>query len=158
MLQAWIFSLIPLVILVCGTSLAADIDDLQAAFQNTLDQMREKDLEGFLDCWHPEAILYTRDDIFAIDRGLSEYDEWADIVEDFFARIITAEFRPLTMKYRVAEDIGLVWGRTKFAVDLKHGGGSDFDSRLTAILARTADGWKIISWHSSAVPRQTSEP
>jgi ketosteroid isomerase-like protein len=158
MMQSKFVLLICIVALVSGAPYAADTETLQAAFQNALDQLKEKNLEGFLDCWHKDAVLYTREDIFPIDRGASEYDEWADILEDFFARIVTAEFRPQTMKYRVTGDVGMVWGRTRFAVDLKHGGGSDFDSRLTAVFARTADGWKIINWHSSAVPRQSSAP
>ena len=153
MLPLRVFPLLCLFVLVCLPVQGSDLDELKAAFQNTLDQMREKDLEGFLECWHPEAVLYTRDDFFPIDRGESEYDAWADIVEDFFARIIRAEFRPMTLKYRIVEDIGMVWGRTRFAVDPKFGAGSDFDNRMTAILAKTAKGWKIVNWHSSAVPR-----
>lgn len=154
MLRLRMFPLLCLMVLVFLPVQASDPEELKAAFQNAIDQMREKDLDGFLECWHPEAVLYTRHDLFAVDRGASEYDAWADIVEDFFARIIRAEFRPISLKYRVVEDIGMVWGSTRFAVDPKFGGGSDFDSRLTAIFAKTADGWKIVNWHSSAVPRQ----
>ena len=144
--------------LVCIPLQAEETDGLKAAFENTLDQLKEKDLEGFLECWHEEAVLYTRDDLFPFDRNASGHDEWADVVEDFFARIIAAEFRPITVKYRVIGDIGLVWGRTQFALDLRHGGGSNFDSRLTAVFARTSDGWKIVNWHSSAVPKQSDRP
>lgn len=144
----------PVGLLAVVTAQAAEVDGLKEAVQNTLEQMREKDLEGFLECWHPQAVLYTRDDLFAIDRGASQYDEWADIVEDFFARIVAADFRPVSVKYRVEGNIGIVWGGRRFALDRKLGGGSDFDSRLTAVFSRRSNGWKIINWPSSAIPQQ----
>ena len=46
----------PAVLLAVLKTQAAEVDGLKEAFQNTLEQMGEKDLEGFLECWHSSAI------------------------------------------------------------------------------------------------------
>jgi len=133
-------------------AVASDEGDLKAAFLKAMDELRDKDLEGFLSFWHPEAVFLARDRLFALDRAASEYDKWARDVDQFFARTISAEMIPVDVNYRVLGDMGIVWGRARFAVDPVGGGGSDFDSRLTVTLLKTDGKWQIVTWHASAAP------
>lgn len=135
---------------------ASDEDDLKAAFQSAMDELRERNLEGFLSYWHPEAVFLARDRLFAIDRAASDYDEWAAAVDRFFAKTISAEMMPIDVSYRVIGNTGLVWGRARFSVDPVGGGGSDFDSRITATLLKSGGKWQFISWHASAAPTERS--
>ena len=144
--------LVLMFVLAMPAAVASDEGDLKAAFQNALDELRDRNLEGFLSFWHPEAVFLARDRLFALDRAASEYDKWASDVDRFFAKTISAEMIPIDVSYRVLGDMGIVWGRARFAVDPVGGGGSDFDSRLTVTLLKTGDKWQIVTWHASAAP------
>ncbi len=150
-IATWIILVLTFV-LATPAAVASDEGDLKAAFQKAMDELRDKDLEGFLSFWHPEAVFLARDRIFALDRAASEYDEWARDVDRFFAKTISAELIPIDVNYRVLGDMGIIWGRARFAVDPVGGGGSDFDSRLTVTLLKTGDKWQIVTWHASATP------
>lgn len=138
--------------LMTSSAVASDEAEMKSAFLNALTELKDRDLEGFLSYWHPEAVFLARDRLFALDRGASDYDEWARDVDQFFARTISAEMFPVDVSYRVLGDMGVIWGRARFAVDPVGGGGSDFDSRLTVTLLKTDGKWQIVTWHASAPP------
>jgi ketosteroid isomerase-like protein len=144
--------LVLMFVLATPAAVASDEGDLKAAFLKAMDELRDKDLEGFLSFWHPEAVFLARDRLFALDRAASEYDKWAADVDQFFAKTISAEMIPVDVNYRVLGDMGILWGRARFAVDPVGGGGSDFDSRLTVTLLKTSGKWQIVTWHASASP------
>lgn len=141
-----------LLVLMTSSVVASDEEEMKSAFLNALTELKDRNLEGFLSYWHPQAVFLARDRLFALDRGASDYDEWARDVDQFFSRTISAEMFPVDVSYRVLGDMGIIWGRARFSVDPVGGGGSDFDSRLTVTLLKTDGKWQIVTWHASAPP------
>ena len=131
---------------------AGDVDDLKAAFDQALEYLSQKDLDAFLSVWHPEAVLFSRNRIHPIDRAKLEDRVWADLFEDFFAKIISVGYTQQAVEWRVIGDTGLVWGLTRFAVDPRYEASFEQDTRLTAVFTKVAGEWLIVHWNDSPLP------
>ena len=100
-------------------------EEMKSAFLNALTELKDRNLEGFLSYCHPQAVFLARDRLFALDRGASDYDEWARDVDQFFSRTISAEIplpsatTPATAADRassVAGAMGKMWRGVPAAV------------------------------------------
>ncbi len=131
---------------------AGEVEDLKAAFDQAIEYLSQKDLDAFLSIWHPEAVLFSRNRIHPIDRAKLEDRVWADLFEDFFARIISVGYTQQAVEWRVIGDTGLVWGLTRFAVDPRYQAGFEQDTRLTAVFTKVAGKWLIMHWNDSPLP------
>ncbi len=129
-----------------------DVDDLKAAFDQALEYLSQKDLDAFLSVWHPEAVLFSRNRVHPIDRSKLDDRVWADLFEDFFARIISAGYTQQAVEWRVIGDTGLVWGLTRFAVDPRYQASFEQDTRLTAVFVKVDGEWLILHWNDSPLP------
>ncbi len=148
--QTFVFVLI-LGIMVSPLS-AGEVEDLKATFDKALEYLSQKDLDAFLSVWHPEAVLFSRNRIHPIDRAKLEDRVWADLFEDFFARIISVGYTQQAVEWRVIGDTGLVWGLTRFAVDPRYQAGFEQDTRLTAVFVKVDGDWLIMHWNDSPLP------
>ncbi len=133
---------------------ADDLEDLKTDFEAVLEQIADKDLEGFLASWHPEAILFTRNAYFPVDRNSSTHQVWNEIFEDAFATTQEAVYTPMDVSYKVIGDTGLVWGLTQVVIQPKAGPHRVENIRMTAVFKKLDEGWKILSWHDSDPPER----
>ena len=131
---------------------AGDRDQLQQTFEAALERIREKDTQGLVAYFHPEAVLFFRDRLFPLDFEQVGTQGFNDILERFFFEVTAAEVRPMDVSYRVVNDVGLVWGLSQFNVDPKSGGGSNLQSRISVVFTKVNGAWKILHWHASAIP------
>jgi len=131
---------------------ASDVDDLKAAFDQALEYLSQKDLDAFLTIWHPEAVLFPRNEVHPTDRAKLDDRVWADLFEDFFARIISAGYTQQAVEFRVIGDTGLVWGLTRFAVDPRFEASFEQDTRLTAVFVKEDGRWLILLWNNAPLP------
>ncbi len=132
---------------------AADEEELRAAFDSALEALSNKDLGKFVAAWHPQAVLFTRNQTYAIDRAQLDDREWSKLFEDTFGKVISIGFPQRAVQFRVVGDTGMVWGMTRLAIDTRAGDGFDEETRLTAVFSRQAGAWKIIHWNNSPLPR-----
>ena len=128
---------------------AGDVDDLKVAFDEALEYLSQKDLDAFLSVWHPEAVLFSRNRVYPIDRSKLDDRNWADLFEDFFATIISAGYTRQAVEWRVIGDTGIVWGLTRFAVDARYQASFEQDTRLTAVFVKVDGEWLILHWNDS---------
>jgi len=131
---------------------AGDVDDLKAAFDHALEYLSQKDLDAFLSVWHPEAVLFSRNRVYPIDRSKLDDRIWANLFEDFFATIISAGYTRQAVEWRVIGDTGIVWGLTRFAVDARYQASFEQDTRLTAVFVKVDGEWLILHWNDSPLP------
>ncbi len=131
---------------------AGDVDDLKAAFDQALEYLSQKDLDAFLSIWHPEAVLFSRNEVHPTDRAKLDDRVWADLFEDFFARIISAGYTQQAVEWRVIGDTGLVWGLTRLAVDPRYQASFEQDTRLTAVFVKVDGEWLILLWNNAPLP------
>lgn len=146
------FALILVLMWLASPARASDLAGLKAAFDQALEYLSQKDLKGFLSVWDPDAVLFTRNRIYPIDRTKLDDREWTNLFEQFFDRIISAGYTKTAVEFRVVGDTGIVWGLTRFAVDQRYEAGFDQDTRLTAIFTRVDGDWKILHWNDSPLP------
>ncbi len=148
------------VVLILGVMIsplsAGDVDDLKAAFDKALESLSQKDLDAFLSVWHPEAVLFSRNRVYPIDRSKLDDRSWADLFEDFFATIISAGYTRQAVEWRVIGDTGIVWGLTRFAVDARYQASFEQDTRLTAVFVKVDGEWLILHWNDSPLPEGQS--
>ncbi len=144
------------VVLILGVMIsplsAGDVDDLKAAFDQALEYLSQKDLDAFLSVWHPEAVLFSRNRVYPIDRSKLDDRIWADLFEDFFATLISAGYTRQAVEWRVIGDTGIVWGLTRFAVDARYQASFEQDTRLTAVFVKVDGEWLILHWNDSPLP------
>ncbi len=131
---------------------AGDVEDLKAAFDQALEYLSQKNLDAFLSVWHPEAVLFSRNQVHPIDRFKLDDRVWADLFDDFFARIISAGYTQQAVQWRVIGDTGIVWGLTRFAVDQRYQASFEQDTRLTAVFVKVDGEWLILHWNDSPLP------
>ena len=71
------------VVLILGVMIsplsAGDVDDLKAAFDQALEYLSQKDLEAVGTSWHPEAVLFSRNEVHPTDRAKLDDRVWADL-------------------------------------------------------------------------------
>ena len=135
-----------------SAAFSGDIDELRATLRSAVEKLEKKDLDGFLEYWHPSAILYTRTRIFPLDRESVGERAWREAFQDFFARVTSVAFTKADVNFRIIEDTGLVWGESRLAIDMKGGGGSDYDRRITVVCVRHQGQWKIALWNEAPIP------
>ena len=131
---------------------AGDVDDLKAAFDQALEYLSQKDLDAFLSVWHPEAVLFSRNEVHPTDRAKLDDRVWANLFEDFFARIISVGYTQQAVEWRVVGDTGLVWGLTRLAVDPRYQASFEQDTRLTAVFVKVDGEWLILLWNNAPLP------
>ena len=131
---------------------AGDVDDLKAAFDQALEYLSQKDLDAFLSIWHPEAVLFSRNQVHPTDRAKLDDRVWANLFEDFFARIISVGYTQQAVEWRVVGDTGLVWGLTRLAVDPRYQASFEQDTRLTAVFVKVDGEWLILLWNNAPPP------
>ncbi len=143
-------------VLILGTMvsplLAGEVEDLQAAFDKALEYLSQKDLDAFLSVWHPEAVLFARNRIHPIDRAQLEDRVWAELFEEFFAKVISVGYTQQAVEVRVIGNTGIVWGLTRFAVDPRYQAGFEQDTRLSAVFVKVNGEWLIMHWNDSPLP------
>ena len=132
---------------------AGEQEELKAAFDSALEALSNKELDKFLESWHPQAVVFTRNQTYPIDRAQLDDREWAKLFEDAFGKIISIGFPQRAVQFRVIGDTGIVWGMTRLAIDTRAGDGRTQEARLTAVFSRHAGTWKIIHWNNSPLPR-----
>jgi ketosteroid isomerase-like protein len=133
--------------------LAAEVQTLEAAFENVIDRLNAHDQEGFLKGWHPEAVLIVYDYLFPVDRSDAGDEVWAQIFSDFFSKA-KITITPVDVDSRVVGETGLVWGMTQTMVEPTQGNREVQDLRVSATFVETGGTWKLISWHSSLPPER----
>lgn len=131
---------------------AGDVEELEASFEQVLERLQAKDLDGFLKMWHPEAVLITRGYPFPVDSADAGPEVWREIFDDFFQGTDKTAYIPMEMHYRVIGETGMVWGTAQFSITLKDSTTRNEMTRLSAVLVKSEGKWKIISWHGSERP------
>lgn len=138
----------------CPALVASDIDELEAGLETFLESVNSRDLENFRKAWHPEAVLFFRNNLFPVDLKDIGTEIWTQIFRDIFAGYVDLDYAAVDLNYRVLGEIGLVWGLTELSFQLQGEPRHQQEVRLTATFARTEKGWKIVSWHDSAFPER----
>ena len=132
---------------------ADDVDDLKQSFENAIRYLENKDLDRFVNSFHPEAVLFARNHIHPVDRAELGDRGWREMFQGVFSQIMSAGYTQKAIQFRVIGDTGIVWGLTRLAVDQKYTGGWDQATRLTAVFVKVNGEWKIAHWNDAPRPR-----
>ena len=136
---------------VAGCSSVASDDDLQETFEGIIAQLNAKNVSGFLAGWDSSAVVYVRNQPFPIDRLEVGEDVWTNLFSEILSPESQVSYILVDVNYRVVGDVGTVWGLTQISY-VRGAEQTNQDVRLTASLVKIPTGWKIVSWHDSAVP------
>ena len=154
MLLKRLFLLTVLLLFPVTSTRAGDLENLETVFENVLERLNSRDLEGFLKSWHPEAVLFVADYLWAVDRADVGQEIWSRIFDEFFATTKSATYTALDVHFRIIGDTGLVWGLTELIVKPKEEARQVRNLRLTVVFQKADGRWRIVSWHSSRLPER----
>ena len=153
--------IIVLFLLVCfptAPALAGDLEDLEGGFEEILERLNAKDLKGFLNGWHPDAVLMVYDYVFPVDRADAGEEIWSQIFDDFLVSTESIRLIPVDVDFRVVGDTGIVWGTAQNVTELKNGTRQVVNLRLSATFVKTGGRWLLLSWQSSIPPERNPRP
>ena len=63
---------------------ADDVDDLKQSFENAIRYLENKDLDRFVNSFHPEAVLFARNHIHPVDRAELGDRGWREMFQGVF--------------------------------------------------------------------------
>ena len=153
--------MIVLLLLFCFTAAPAradDLEDLENSFEEILERLNAKDLKGFLNGWHPDAVLMVYDYVFPVDRADAGEEIWSQIFDDFLVSTESIRLIPVDVDFRVVGDTGIVWGTAQNVTELKNGTRQVVNLRLSATFVKTGGRWLLLSWQSSIPPERNPRP
>lgn len=128
--------------------------DLEEAFDSFLNAISNKDLKAFTEAWHPEAVVFTRNQPFPMDLKELTQDGWSELFKDVFARLDMISYKAVNVNAREIGDTGIVWGSTYLVLKGSDGTSRSDTGTLTAVFLKSGGKWKLISWHDSHLPPQ----
>ena len=137
----------------------SDVETLREAFEQTLERLNAKDLPGFLQGWHSEAVLIVHDYVFPVDRADAGEEIWTPDFRRVLCFPPRASASPRSMSIRGWWETR-VWsgGSVQTITESKDGLRRTRNLRLTATFIKMDGQWRILSWHNSLPPQRNPRP
>ena len=143
------------VVLLTGTTLYAnDAESLRATHEARLKAIETGNANFLVSAQHPEGVNFEGHNPFPSDESERSDDERRRGWEAGFDRAERRSFHQINPGYRVIGNTGIVWGHVRITVDPK-----DRPQRPSIADSRTftsgrAVKWKLVLYHSSAIPTE----
>ena len=126
----------------------ADIDDLNATFQQVVAAINRRDAAAYSNFWHEQIVAFPPTSPFAVEGKAT----LRPMAEANFAQTESVNFSPINPQCRVIGDTGIVWGHTALTRKPKDGPQTTMFVRFTFIFAKTDGQWREVAVHGSQLP------
>ena len=126
----------------------ADIDDLNATFQQVVAAINRRDLAAYSNLWHDQIVAFPPTSPFAVE-GKATLQAMA---EPNLAQTESLNFSPINPQCRVIGNTGIVWGHTALTRKPKDGPQTTMFARFTFVFAKTDGNWREVAVHVSQMP------
>ena len=123
----------------------ADIDDLNATFQQVVAAINRRDAAAYSNFWHEQIVAFPPTSPFAVEGKAT----LRPMAEANFAQTESVNFSPINPQCRVIGDTGIVWGHTALTRKPKDGPLTTMFARFTFIFAKTGGNWREVAVHAS---------
>lgn len=128
-----------------------DIDDLKAAFEQSVAALNERDLDGFLALSHDQGVSFGPNSPFATDGKEASRQANQALLANHESITIT----PINPQYRVIGTTGLAWGHMATALKPKDGPAHTVFVRYLWTFAKVDEKWLRVANHLSRLPSGT---
>ena len=143
------------VVLLTGTTLYAnDAESLKTAHEARLKAIETGDVHVLVSAQHPDGVNFEGHNPFPSDESERSDDERRRGWEAGFDRVERRSFHQINPRYRVIGNTGIVWGHVRITVDPKDGPQATEYRRFTHVYVREGGEWKLVLYHSSAIPTE----
>jgi ketosteroid isomerase-like protein len=139
--------LVVFTLLVSTPVLAADVDDLKAAFGKAVKAYNSRD-DAFFTMMHDQGVVFSPTVPFAAD-GKGAYEQ---NTKGVWAAMDSSTFAPVNAQFRVVGGTGIAWGHYAIAMKPKDGGSRTIFGRYTVVFAKSGGKWLAVAAHYSAIP------
>jgi ketosteroid isomerase-like protein len=141
----WVLAL---VFAVPGLSVAGDLEDVKAVWEQTLKAYNAMDVEGVFANGHKDAVGFGPGAPFATEsQAVSRPGLTA-----FFAASESINVTPINFQFRVFGDTAIAWGYYSIAVKPKDGPTQVNFGRLLVTYAKLEGKWVAVGNHNSWMP------
>ena len=126
----------------------ADVDDLRAAFEQTVALFNARDLETWSTFNHDQIVFFSPAAPFAVDGKANVMQA----MQMLLANSDAIAWKIINPQFRVIGDTGVVWGHYSFAVKPKDGPLRTEFARFLLTWAKVDGSWVIVAEHNSRIP------
>jgi ketosteroid isomerase-like protein len=137
-----------------ATLYANDAESLKATHEARLKAIETGDAHVLVSAQHPEGVNFEGHSPFPSDESERSDDERRRGWEAGFDRAERRSFHQINPGYRVIGNTGIVWGHVRITVDPKDGPRATEYRRFTHVYVREGGEWKLVLYHSSAIPTE----
>ncbi len=126
----------------------ADIDDLQATFEQIVGAINHRDANAYSSHWHEQIVAFPPFSPFPIDGKAA----LRQLAEANFANAESVSFVPINPQCRVIGSTGIVWGHTALSIKPKDGPLTTTFARFTFVFVKAEGKWLEAAVHVSQLP------
>jgi ketosteroid isomerase-like protein len=129
----------------------ADVDDLQAAFEQAVALFNAGDLEAWSTFNHEQVVFFSPAAPFAVD-GKANVEQ---AMRALLANSDSISWKIINPQFRVIDATGVTWGHYSFLVKPKDGPLRTEFARFLLTWAKVNRKWVIVAEHNSRIPSGT---
>ena len=126
----------------------ADIDDLNATFQQVVAAINHRDAAAYSNFWHEQIVAFPPTSPFPVEGKAT----LRPMAEANFAQAESVTFSPINPQCRVIGSTGIVWGHTALTRKPKDGPLATLFARFTFIFVKSDGQWREAAVHVSQLP------
>lgn len=137
-----------LVLFAAPVSLAGDVEDVQAVFNQSLKAYNAKNVDGVYATFHDQVVAFGANGPFASDNTAAG----RQLMATAFASLESVAVTPLNFQFRIFGDTAVAYGYYAAAFKPKDGPRQVAVVRATHTYAKSGEKWLMVSSHMSAIP------
>jgi ketosteroid isomerase-like protein len=131
-----------------GLSIAGDLEDVKAVWEQTLKAYNAMDVNGVFANGHQDAVGFGPGAPFPTEsQAMARQGLTA-----FFASAESINVRPINFQFRVFGNTAVAWGFYAATVKMKDGPAQTTFGRLVVTYAKLDGKWVAVSNHNSLMP------
>ena len=133
--------------------LGSDLDDLKAAYNQTIKAWNSQDAEILASLSYPGFIEIERDSPFAFEFPIENADiAILDVLHNWFSTLEFLKVTSINCKFRVIGDTGIMWGYYSAEIKPKDGPVHTEYARETQTWVKSKGKWLLLIKHISPIP------
>jgi len=127
---------------------ADDLADLKATFNKNVEAWNNRDINKICESFHNLAVVYWENSIIPDDGKTTLCN---NLKEWFANNNETIQVTPVTPTFRLAGNIGIVFGLNNVSIKLKEGPPESTTQRITTVFVKEGNKWLQISQNHAIV-------
>jgi len=120
---------------------AGDVEDLKATFEQAVQALNSRNLDGFLATVHEKGLsFYSCGPTSGLEGKAACQQDW----QKFFGKTGNATFTAHDFQYRVIGSTGIAWGKYTVTMKAKDGKEHNLSGRYSLVYTKVDGKWMVV--------------